>query len=103
MADEAGCQFDQCLIVFRPPFGSYPDLSVALEPGEGPLDIPARLPEARSMFGLPLCELRFDAPLPELIAMRLRVIAAIPLNAVGSSSWPAFFFPSPRAPHPQVG
>lgn len=43
------------------------------------------------MFGPPLCELRLDAPLSELMAMRLRVIAAIPLNNVGSLSWSAFF------------
>ena len=55
------------------------------------------------MFGPPLRELRLDAPLPELMAMRLRVITAIPLNTVGSSSWPTFFPPSPGAPHPQAG
>lgn len=43
------------------------------------------------MFGPPLRELRLDAPLSELMAMRLRVIAAISLNNVGSLSWPAFF------------
>lgn len=89
--DEAGRQVDQRLVVLRSPFGSYPDLPVAREPGQGSLDIPPRLPEAGAMFGPPRRELRLDAPLPELMAMRLRVRTAIPLHHVGSSSWPAFF------------
>jgi hypothetical protein len=94
MADEAGRQFDQRLIVLRSPFGSYPDLPIALEPGEGSRDIPTRHPEAEAMFGPPLRELRLDAPLPKLMAMRLRVLAAIPVHHVGSSSWPVFFPPT---------
>lgn len=54
LADKAGRRLDQRLIVLRPPFGSYPALPVALESGEGSLDIPTRLPEAGALFGPPL-------------------------------------------------
>lgn len=103
MADEAGRQFDQSFVVLGSPLGGDPDLPIALEPGQGSLDIPARRAEPGAMLGPPLRKLWLDPAASELIPVRLGVIAAIPLNPVRPLPWPAFFSPEPSAPRPQAG
>lgn len=103
MADEAGCQFEEGFVVLSLPLGADPNLPIALEPGQGSLDIPARLAEPRAMLGPPFRKLWLDPAASELIPERLGVIASIPLHPVRSLSWPTFFSPEPSAPHPPAG
>ena len=52
----------------------------AMEPGQGTFNDPARAAEPAPIGGAALRQQGGDAPSRQFIAMRLRIIAAVPLN-----------------------
>ena len=65
------------------PFVAHGEPSKAMQPREGALDYPARATETRAVWGSAPGELRGDPAARELIPMRLRVVAPVPLHQVG--------------------
>ena len=62
------------------PLVAHRQPSKAMQPGEGPFDHPACPTEAAAVRCAALRELRRDAAGSELIAMRLRIVAAVALD-----------------------
>jgi len=60
-----------------------------MEPGQRPLDDPARPTEATAMGGAAFGQLRFDPPAPQRVAVGLRIIPAVALHEVRLASWAA--------------
>jgi len=61
-------------------FVAHRQTAKTMQPGEGSFDHPARAAEAAPVRGAAFRELRRDAARQELIAMGLRIVAAIPLD-----------------------
>jgi hypothetical protein len=55
-----------------------------VQPGEGPLDDPAALAEARAVLGLAACDDGFDAACPQRASVLVVVIAAVGDQLVGA-------------------
>jgi hypothetical protein len=62
------------------PLVAHRQPSKSMQPGEGTFDHPARPAEAAAVRRAALRELRRDAAVPKLVAMRLRIVAAVTLN-----------------------
>jgi hypothetical protein len=60
-----------------------------MQPGEGPLDHPTRAAEATPVRGAAFRELRSDTTREELIAVGLRIVAAVPLDQPRGPGRPA--------------
>ena len=58
----------------------------AMQPGDGPLDDPARASQPAAVWAPALGELRGDPALCELVAMRLRIVPAVALDESGFPS-----------------
>ena len=55
-----------------------------MKPADRAFDNPAINSQPASMFGISLRQHRFDSPLPQLVAMRLRVVRPIALHSLRS-------------------
>src|SRR5436190_23947647 len=62
-------------------FVSCAKTSELMEPTDGPLNNPAINSQSTSMLGITFCQDRFDAPLPQHLAMRLGVVGTISLHS----------------------
>jgi len=74
-------------------FVSHPQTAVLVKPGQRAFDHPAGTAEPTTVRNPSFGEDRPDAPLPKFVAMRLRIVRAVPLQAhwflPGSSRLPA--------------
>jgi hypothetical protein len=66
----------------RSTFVSHIEPAKLMEPGQRPLDDPARPAEATAVVGAALGQLRFDTPATKRVAVRLRIIPAVALHQV---------------------
>jgi hypothetical protein len=66
----------------RATFISHVEAAKLMEPGQRALDDPARPAEATAMLSPALRQLRLDAAAVEGVAVRLRIIAAVPLHEI---------------------
>lgn len=71
---------------FRAPFIAYAQAAELVKPCEGTFDDPSGSAEAAAIFGVTFGKQTLDAQGFERVAMRLRIIPAVALNKVGSST-----------------
>jgi hypothetical protein len=69
--------------------GAEKQSTAVMQPGEGALDDPAVASQPRAVCGLPSCDHRLDAALPDEAAVPVVVVAAVGDDAVGPSPRPA--------------
>ena len=71
MADEASRDLEQGFVVLSPFLCSNPDLSVAFEPSQGALDVPAGLSQSGAIWRSPFGQQGADAAPPEFFSVGL--------------------------------
>jgi hypothetical protein len=76
----------------RAPLIPHVEAAKLMEPGQRAFDDPACPTETTPVLGPPLRQLRLDASAVECIAVRLRIVAAVPLHEIRLAprgAWPA--------------
>jgi hypothetical protein len=80
----------------RCPFVADVETVELVQPGEGALDYPARVAEARAVFGLATSDQRLDTERSQLAAVEVMVVAAISDQLLRPPLRPARFAPHGR-------
>ena len=55
----------------------YAELAEIMQPGIGAFHDPAKDPQATAVFGATLRDLGIDAPLPQFLTVRLRIVGPV--------------------------
>src|SRR5690349_11149312 len=76
-------------VIDRVTIRPQPHAPELLHPTEGPLNVPAELAQAAPVGSTPLCEHRFNVAMTQFRAVPFVIVAAIALQAVGTTTWPS--------------
>src|SRR5436305_14419315 len=60
-----------------------------VQPTQGPLHVPAVFPQPATVRRPAPCDVRSDAAPSQPSAVRVRVIATVPIDAIRTTTWPA--------------
>src|SRR3954470_704847 len=90
LADDGAAEVHERLVQLGPAFPAQPEAAKEVQPGEGSLDDPAQLAQARAVLGAAPGDDRLDAALAELATVLVVVIATVGdelLGALARAAW----------------